>query len=131
MDGDEYDGKAMFDAWAKTARLTAETGVLMWAEAMAAARILSGEQYERDERDSDPRQSPLAGARLELEGPLVGHRTDKQLPAVVRPPKLGEGETTFVVHADTTYFPQDDYFGTVLASLDDQSARVDVWITVP
>jgi hypothetical protein len=131
MDSGEYDGKAMFDAWAKTTRLTAETGVQMWAEALAAARILSGEQYEPDKRHSDPCQSPLEGATLELEGPLVGLKTRKQLHAEVRPPTLEDGKTEFVVHADATGFPGDTYIGKVLASRGDQVARVDVWITVP
>ena len=53
IDDDEYDGKAMLDAWAETTRLSAETSYLMWSEAMDAAATLSGRQYDRDVRHYD------------------------------------------------------------------------------
>jgi hypothetical protein len=129
IDHEKYDGEAMLDAWARTTRLTAETGVQMWAQALAVGRLLSGEQYERKKRDSDPFESPLSGATLELEGPLVGYETGQQMPADVDPGQLPEGQTTFVLHADTTDFPGDIYFGKVRASRGAETAHVEVDIS--
>jgi hypothetical protein len=128
IDGDEYDSDTMLDACAKTTRLTAETGVLMWTEALAAAKILSGEQYERDVQE-EHFESPLPGAALELEGSLEGHKKHRHLAATVHPRQLADGDTNFVVQADATGFPSDDYLGTVRATRGAESVSVDVWIS--
>src|SRR5829696_4158882 len=66
VDADEYDGDEMLRACARTPRLSVQTGFLIWNEAMEAAQALSGRQYERDPRESDPFYSPLPGATLDV-----------------------------------------------------------------
>ena len=130
IDADEYDGEAMLDAWAKAMRLSAETNFLIWSEAVDAATILSGRQYDPDLVESHEFESPLPGATLELDGPLVGDSKGEELYAYVRPRKLAEGQTTFTVYADATGFPGDAYVGTVLASRGGQTESVEVFIQV-
>lgn len=130
IDAGEYDGKAMFDAWAKSTRLSVETNYLMWNEAMEAAAILSRRPGERHEVDSDPFESPLPGATLTMEGPLVGQDEKGILTAVVRPEKLEDDEATFTLHADATGCEGDTYLGTVLASRGGEAESVPVHIVV-
>ena len=54
IDADKYDGKEMADAWARSVRLTAQTGFLLWSEALDAGSILTGRQYAPYIVDSDP-----------------------------------------------------------------------------
>ena len=130
IDADEYDGKAMFDAWAKATRLSVETSFLMWNEAVEAATTLSRRPGERYEVDSDPFESPLPGATLAVKNPLVGQASKGLLIAEVNPDKLGDGETTFTLHADATGCEGDTYKGTVLASRGDETQPKKVFIVV-
>ena len=130
IDNDQYDGKAMFDAWAKAARLSVETSYLMWNEAMEAAATLSPRPGGRYTLPSDPFQSPMPGATLEVDGQLVGQQSQGVLTATVDPAQLADGETTFVLHADATDCEGDTYKGTVLASRGDETRPVKVFIVV-
>ena len=130
IDADEYDGKAMFDAWAKATRLSVKTSYLMWNEAMEAATTLSPRTGERYKLPSDPFQSPIPGATLAVDGPLVGQESKGVLTETVDPLKLADGDRTFVLHADVTDCEGDTYKGTVLASRGDETQRVRVFIVV-
>jgi hypothetical protein len=130
IDADEYDGKEMFDAWAKATRLSVTTSYLLWNEAVEAAASLSRRPGERYEISSDPFQSPMPGAMLEVDGPLVGQQSKGVLTAKVDPPKLADGATTFSLHADATDCEADTYKGTVLASRGDETRPKKVFIVV-
>ena len=130
IDADEYDGKAMFNAWAKATRLSVETSYLMWNEVMESAKTLSPRSGERYELPSDPFESPMPGATLEVDGPLVGQESQGVLTATVDPPKLPDGETTFVLHANATDCEGDTYKGRVLASRGGETRPVRVFIVV-
>jgi hypothetical protein len=130
IDADEYDSKAMFDAWAKATRLSVETSYLMLNEAVEAATTLSRRPSEGYKLPSDPFQSPMPGATLEIEGPLVGQQSQGVLTATVDPAKLADGETTFILHADATDCEADTYKGTVLASRGGEIRPVRVFIVV-
>jgi hypothetical protein len=132
MDADKYDGKEMADAWAKSVRLTARTGYLLWSEALDAASILTGRQYDRYDVGSDPFESPLPGATLELEGPLIRPYPPLfMLFAEANPSQLHANQTTFILEADATYYPAGTYMGKVRATLGDEPPNlIDVFITV-
>jgi hypothetical protein len=131
IDSDQYDAKAATKAWADTATLSAETGLLLWFEALDALSILTGSQYDRYLVESDDFESPVPGATLELEGPLRRAGMVGILPAEADPQKLPDGQTTFKLRADATYHQGGTYVGRVLASTTGQAPQpVDVWITV-
>src|SRR4051794_21561127 len=130
IDSDEYDGKAMFDAWAKATRLSVETNYLMWNEAAEAAATLSFRPGQRHEIPSDPFESPLPGATLKVDGPLVGQASGGVLIAEVDPSQLPEGKTTFILRANVTDCEGDTYKGTVLASSGGETKPVKVFIVV-
>src|SRR4051794_9730690 len=71
VDADEYDADEMLRACARTARLSAQTGFLIWNEAMESARALSGRQSDRDPKESDEFYSPLPGATLDVNVLLI------------------------------------------------------------
>ena len=128
IDADEYDGKAMLDAWAKSTRLYVETSYQMWSKALDAAAILSRRPGERHLVDSDPFESPLPGATLTVVEPLEGK--SGVLIAKVDPSKLPEDETTFILSADATGYESDKYKGKVLASRGGDTALKKVFIVV-
>ena len=130
IDQDEYDGKAVVDAWAETARLSMKTSYLMWNEVVEAAATLSFRPGERYVAHSDPFQSPLPGATLAVDGPLVGQQSKGILIARVDQPELADGERTFSLHADATDCEGDTYKGTVLASRGGKTLPVKVFIVV-
>jgi hypothetical protein len=130
IDQDKYDARAMLDAWADTTRLSAKTSYLMWNEAMEAAATLSTRPGERHEVDSPPFESPLPGATLAVQGPLVGQQSKCGLTATVHPDKLGDNETTFTLHADATGCAGDTYVGTVLATRGGETQTVPVIMPV-
>jgi hypothetical protein len=130
-DAEEYDSSAAMKAWARTTRLTAETGFLTWFEALDAIAILSGRQYSRYEA-KDRFDSGLPGADLTVSTPLRLGQTYAVLVAEVVPAKLPDGETWFELHADGTGRPGGTYVGKVTASKPGAESRyVDVWLTVP
>jgi hypothetical protein len=130
IDEDAYDGKAMRDAWLEAARLSVWTTYLMWNEAADAVAALSYRPGERYHLSSDPFESPLAGATLTVNGPLVGQQSRGMLIAKVDPSKLEAGEKTFTLYADVTGSDGDTYLGTVLAARGRESESVPVFITV-
>jgi hypothetical protein len=130
IDADEYDGEAMFDAWAKATRLSVTTSYLVWNEAVEAAATLSRRPGERYETSSDPFESPMPGATLEVDGPLVGQESQGVLTATVDPSELEDGKTTFILHADATGCEGDTYKGTVLASRGGETRPKKVFIVI-
>lgn len=131
IDAGKYDGKEVADAWARSVRLTGQTGYLLWSEALDAMSILSGRQYDRYKVDSDPFQSPFPGATLELEGPLTRfYPPPWMLVAKVCPPRLKGNQTTFTLEADATFHPAGTYMGKVRATHGDEHKLIDVFITV-
>ena len=132
IDADQYDAEAAHEACAKAARLTADTGGLLWFEALDAISILSGRQYAPYDVDSDPFESTLPGATLELEGPLIkqGGWPLVLLFPEVRPPDLPGNQTEFTLHANAKFRPGGTYIGKVRATKGGASESIDVWITV-
>jgi hypothetical protein len=130
VDQDEYDGKAMLDAWNKTARLSLKTNYQLWDHALGAAAVLGRREGERYEVHSPTFHSPLPGATLTVQGELVGRQSRGALVATVDPQKLAEGATAFRLRADATSCGGDTYVGKVLASGGGEPEPVDVYIVV-
>ena len=128
IDKGTYDGEEMLDAWVQTMRLTAQTALKMYSEALDAAEILSGSQYAPVEVDSDPFENPLPGATLALNGPLIGLRTREELVATLNLPWRENGKEFFTVHANATGYAGDVYLGSVLATRSDGSQSIKVFI---
>lgn len=128
IDKGKYGSEEMLDAWVQTMRLTAQTGMKMYSEALDAAEILSGSQYAPVLVDSDPFENPLPGATLTLKGSLVGLLTRAELVAELNPPWQENGKEFFTVHANLTGYSGDVYRGLVLATRSDGSQSIDVFI---
>ena len=129
MDTGKYDGKEAADGWARSVRLTARTGYLLWSEALDAASILTGRQYERYYVSSDPFKSPLPGATLKLDHPSPGLIPLLRCSRREVCPKQGD-PTTFTLEADATFHPAGTYMGKVRAMHGDEHKLIDVFITV-
>jgi hypothetical protein len=113
--------------------LTVESGFLLASEALDAAAILSGGERQPHLVDSVAFSSPLRGAALTLDGPLVNSfNTDQLATAVVtiRPAQLAAAAADFTLHADATGHHGGTYWGTVRATAPAAQDLVTVWITV-
>jgi hypothetical protein len=130
IDRDEYDSKAMLNAWNKTVRLSLKTNYMLWNQALGAAAVVGRAGGERYVVSSPTFDSPLPGATLTVQGELVGRQTKGRLVATVDPPELAEGATAFTLHADATDCEGDVYCGTVLASRGDEPQPVEVYVAV-
>jgi hypothetical protein len=133
LDAGSYDADGAAADLAATASLATESWFLLAAEALDAAAILTGRQHRPHLVHSTLFSTSLAGATLELPGPLVsGHGA--QLPVSVitlEPAELDPAETDFSLSADATGHRSGTYVGTVEASASGQVEPVRVWIIVP
>jgi hypothetical protein len=130
IDRDEYDNKAMVDAWNKTMRLSLKTNYMLWSQALGAAAVVGRPEGERYVVPSPTFYSPLPGAALTVQGELVGRQTKGRLVATVDPPQLAAGATEFTLRADATNCEGDVYCGTVLASGGGEPQPVEVYVVV-
>lgn len=133
LDDGSYDADSAAADVAKSVSLTVESGFLLASEALDAAAILSGGQGRPHLVDSVAFSSPLPGAALTLEGPLVNTLDTDHLPAAVvtiRPPQLAAAAADFALRADATGHHGGTYWGTVRATVPGTQDLVTVWITV-
>lgn len=132
MDSGAYDSaSAMRDA-ADGASLVVEGGRL-WTDWMldAVAKCV-GAEGEPNIAESAEFDAGLAGAKLELAGPLVKSAACDPLPASVATIEPCESETTFKLRADATGYRGGTYIGKVNATTDaGESSVITVWIPVP
>ena len=133
LDDGSYDADSGAADLATSASLTVESWFLLASEALDAAAILSGGQRQPHLVDSVAFWSPLPGAALTLEGPLVNTLDTDQLPAAVvtiRPAQLAAAAADFTLRADATGHHGGTYWGTVRATAPAAQDLVTVWITV-
>jgi hypothetical protein len=133
LDDGSYDADSAAADLAKSISLTVESGFLLASEALDSAAILSGGQRKPHMVDSVGFTSPLPGAALTLEGPLVNGLDTDQLPAAVmtiRPAQLAAAAADFALRADATGHDAGTYWGTVRATAPAAQHLVTVWITV-
>src|SRR6266498_6075528 len=134
LDAGTYDADSAVADLAACATLATESGLLLASEALDALAVATGRQYAPVIVDSDPFWSPLKGATLTLNGPLVdgfGVRLPVNVINVI-PPKLDPEATEFSLRANATGYPGGTYVGKVVASKPgSEDQKVTVWITVP
>jgi hypothetical protein len=133
LDAGSYDADDAAADLAACAMLAADSGFLLASEALDAVAVLTGRQGKQHMVVSRPFSTSLAGATLELAGPLVNGFGEK-LPAdviVLQPPALKAKETEFRLRADASGRPGGAYRGAVKASLGAKVELVAVRIIVP
>lgn len=130
LEDGSYDADSAAADLAKSMSLTVESGFLLASEALDAAAILSGGQRQPHLVESVAFPSPLPGAALALEGPLVNTLNTDQLPAEVVTIRQAAGAADFTLCADTTGHHGGTYWGTVRATAPAAQDPVPVWITV-
>jgi hypothetical protein len=134
LDAGDYDADSAAADLAACASLAAESWARVAWEAIDAAAILTGQEYEPEVIDSDPFSSPIPGATLTLQGPLVGAFGNELPTDVIEiiPSQLGPNATQFRLRADATGHPGGTYLGRVVASKPGRAdAGVRVLVTVP
>ena len=132
IDAGDYDADSAVADLTKCAMLVAESGVLLWNEALEAVTGLASPSGPY-EVVSDPFESPLPGAALRPAGPFVnGHGSGTLLVSHIRvdPPKLDAGKTRFVLRADATRKRAGIYRGYVEAAEPGNVQSVLAWIIV-
>jgi hypothetical protein len=133
LDDGSYDADSAAADLATSVSLTVESGFLLASEALDAAAILSGGQRQPHLVDSVAFSSPLPGAALTLEGPLVNSLGTDQLPAeavMIKPSQLAAAAADFMLRADATGHRGGTYWGTVRATAPAAQDLVTVWIPV-
>lgn len=134
IDAGTYDAESAAADLATSAALATESGFLLASEALDAAAILTGRQYEPHIVRSQTFSTSLAGGKLALAGPLTNGFGSDALPVsvvTVEPAQLGGNQTDFSLSADATGHRGATYVGVVEASRSGTVESVTVWIVVP
>src|SRR5439155_12409379 len=107
LDDGSYDADSAVADLAACATLATESGLLLASEALDALAVLTGRQYAPLIVDSDPFSSPLKGATLEVDGPLVdGFGVGLPVSVInVIPHTLAPDATEFSLRANATGYP--------------------------
>jgi hypothetical protein len=135
VDTGTYDATSAAEDLSASVSLAAEGAGLWAAQMFDAAATLAGVEPQANKVESDTFKTSLAGAALELTGPLLKGPGLEALPAdavTIDPAQLAAGATDFVLRADASGYRGATYAGTVKASTAAGATEtVTVWITVP
>lgn len=132
IDSGVLDSASAAQDAADAATLAAEGGWL-WADWVldSVAKCVGGDTGPNIV-ESKYFDAKVAGAKLELAGPLVKGAGPETLPAGVVTIELGDDPTKFKLHADATVYRGGTYVGMVNATTDAGDCSViTVWIVVP
>jgi hypothetical protein len=132
LDEGTYDTDSAVADLTKFAMLATETGVLLWNEALEAVTSLASPSGPYIV-ESEPFDSPLAGAELRPAGPFVNAHGSGTFPAStirIDPSKLKGGETQFILSVDATRKCAGTYRGHVEAADAGNVQSVEAWIIV-